>query len=234
MDAEIDKRIASAGYVFHQLGGRVWGSGSLSTRTKVQLYTSLVLSVLLYAAETWTLTHAQLGRLEVFHNRCVRRLKGVSLLDRVRTTDLHAMAPRTATIASSILKFRLRWIGHLARRQEDYLPRQMLFAYRLGTGAVEGEGRGRRGGRVGREEEGRGDPPAPTVRGRTVTSYAIDMHHQLGELNVTRRVWGEGTRRTQRAFDFDSWYSCARDREKWKAFIESATNEPREPIPAGG
>ncbi len=65
---------------------------------------------------------------------------------------------------------------------------------------------------------------------RTVTSYARDMHHQLGELNVTRRVWGEGTRRTQRAVDFDR---CARDREKWKAFIESATNEPWEPIPAG-
>jgi hypothetical protein len=104
------------------------------------------------------------------------------------------------------------------------------------------DGLGGRGsdGKKGRliKEDTRHNTPqarhAPTVRGRTVTSYAIDMHHQLGELNVTRRVWGEGTRRTHRAFDFDSWYSCARDQEKWKAFIESATNEHREPIPAGG
>ncbi len=36
---------------------------------------------------------------------------------------------------------------------------------------------------MGRGEGGREDPPPPR------TSYAIDMHHQLGELNVMRRVW---------------------------------------------
>ncbi len=102
----------------------------------------------------------------------------------------------------------LRALQPVVRRGQEAVPLGGLRSVLSGRQKGEGEGRRRRGGRVGREEEGRGEPPAPTVRGRTVTSYAIDMHHQLGELNETRRVWGEGTRRTQRAFDFDSWYSA--------------------------
>jgi len=46
---------------------RIWKDKRLTTATKVHLYQALVMSVLLYAAETWTLLAANLRSLEAFH-----------------------------------------------------------------------------------------------------------------------------------------------------------------------
>ena len=46
---------------------RIWKDKHLTTATKVRLYQALVMSVILYAAETWTLLAADLKSLEAFH-----------------------------------------------------------------------------------------------------------------------------------------------------------------------
>jgi len=43
---------------------RVWKCSSLNINTKVRLYQALVMSVLLYGAETWTLLAADMNTLE--------------------------------------------------------------------------------------------------------------------------------------------------------------------------
>jgi len=43
---------------------------SLSINTKVHLYQALVMSVLLYGAETWTCLVGDMNTLEAFHMRC--------------------------------------------------------------------------------------------------------------------------------------------------------------------
>ena len=45
---------------------RVWKCSSLNINTKVHLYQALVMSVLLYGAETWTLLAANMKTLEAF------------------------------------------------------------------------------------------------------------------------------------------------------------------------
>ena len=57
---------------------RVWKCSSLSIKTKVHLYQALVISVLLYGAETWTLLVADMSTLEAFHMRCQRQILDVS------------------------------------------------------------------------------------------------------------------------------------------------------------
>lgn len=49
------------------------GMYPLSIHTKVRLYQSLVLIILLYAGETWTLLVADLKTLEALHMRCQHR-----------------------------------------------------------------------------------------------------------------------------------------------------------------
>jgi len=44
---------------------------------KIGLYNALVISVLLYGSETWTLLKADERRLEVFHMNCQRRILGI-------------------------------------------------------------------------------------------------------------------------------------------------------------
>ena len=47
---------------------RIWKCSSLSINTKVHLYQALVMYVLFYGAETWTLLAANMNTLEGFHN----------------------------------------------------------------------------------------------------------------------------------------------------------------------
>ena len=51
---------------------------TLSINTKRAVYKAVVISILLYGAETWTLKAPDVRRLTTFHNRCVRTILGVS------------------------------------------------------------------------------------------------------------------------------------------------------------
>ena len=51
---------------------RVWRSKHLSRETKVKVYKRLVLQVLLYGCETWTLTTTLRSRLDSFGTKFLR------------------------------------------------------------------------------------------------------------------------------------------------------------------
>jgi len=47
-----------------------------SKNTKIKLYRNIILSVVLYGCETWSLTLREERRLRVFENRVMRRIFG--------------------------------------------------------------------------------------------------------------------------------------------------------------
>jgi len=65
---------------------KIWRSRDISpsTKVKVKVYETLVLSILLYNAETWTLTEELNKRLRVCEMSCLRRIAGVTRQDRIR------------------------------------------------------------------------------------------------------------------------------------------------------
>jgi len=73
---EILRRIGLASNIFSRLTN-IWKQSRLSMHTKTRLYNALVISVLLYGSETWTLTKADERRLEAFHMNCQRRILGI-------------------------------------------------------------------------------------------------------------------------------------------------------------
>jgi len=52
----------------------IWKNQRLSLTTKTRIYQTLVVSVLLYASETWTLLAADVKTLEAFHMKCQRQI----------------------------------------------------------------------------------------------------------------------------------------------------------------
>ena len=58
----------------------------------VNLYRALVMSVLLYAAETWTLLAADLRSLEAFHIRCQRQILGIRYTDHISSATVSSHA----------------------------------------------------------------------------------------------------------------------------------------------
>jgi len=67
--ADILRRIGLASNIFSRLTN-IWKQSRLSMHTKMRLYNALVISVLLYGSETWTLTKADERRLKAFHINC--------------------------------------------------------------------------------------------------------------------------------------------------------------------
>ena len=75
---EVSCRIARASKAFGCLREPVFLNHTLSTDTKRVVYKAVVVSILLYGAETWTLKAPDVRRLNSFHNRCVRNILGMT------------------------------------------------------------------------------------------------------------------------------------------------------------
>jgi len=67
--SEYIRRIGLAAGVMKRLD-RVWNQMNLSISTKIRIYSTCVLAVLLYGSEIWTLTQPDWRRLDSFHTRC--------------------------------------------------------------------------------------------------------------------------------------------------------------------
>jgi hypothetical protein len=101
-------------------------------------HTKLILPVVLYGCETWSLTLKEEHRLRGFENRVLRRIFGPKR-DAV-TEDcrkLHNEELRNLYSSPSIIRViksrRLRWAGHVARMGEN------RNAYRILVGKPEGK-----------------------------------------------------------------------------------------------
>ena len=125
-------RLDQARKSFWKLGSSVWDVRQLSLETKLRVYRACVLSVLLYARETWTVWFQMRLRLEAFHMRCLRKICRVSRWDQ-QTKGISNDQIRgflgVPSIMSLIHQARLRWMGHLARMPNDRLPKQALFSF---------------------------------------------------------------------------------------------------------
>ena len=70
---DITNRLQKAKSSFVQLN-KVWRSPNISEKTKIKIYNSSVLSVLLYGAECWRVTQRDSQRLSGFHTSCLRKI----------------------------------------------------------------------------------------------------------------------------------------------------------------
>ena len=55
-------------------GAKIWRSGQLSKNTKIRIFKSNVIAVLLYGCETWRMTKRDEAKLDTFLHKCLRRL----------------------------------------------------------------------------------------------------------------------------------------------------------------
>ena len=107
----------------------IWKAKEISKDTKKRVYESLVLSVLLYNSETWTLKEASKQKLRVFEMSCLRRIKGVTRRDRIRNIDIRDEMGVRVDVVKRIQGRRLRYFGHVVRMKPERLPNIALFGH---------------------------------------------------------------------------------------------------------
>ena len=87
----------------------------LSKNLKIKIYKTIILPVVLYGCETWSLTLREESKLRVFENRILRPIFGE--WRRFRNEELHSLY-RSPNIVWVIKSRRLRWAGHVGRMEE--------------------------------------------------------------------------------------------------------------------
>ena len=90
-----------------------------SLGSKVKLMRSLVISIFLYAYESWTQTGELEKRTQAFEMRCYGRLLNISYKDHVTNEEVRRMI-QTAIgeydeLLTPVKKRKLRWFGHVSR-----------------------------------------------------------------------------------------------------------------------
>ena len=88
-----------------------------------RLYESLVISTLLYGAESWPLSVTQMKKLEAAHHKFQRRLLGITWRDKVRNEDTRKKTG-SRKLEDIIKERRLRWLGHVLRMDNSRTDRQ--------------------------------------------------------------------------------------------------------------
>jgi hypothetical protein len=109
----------------------------LSRNVKIKIYRTIILPVVLYGCETWSLTLWEEHRLRVFENRVLRRISG-PLRDEVtggwrklHNEEMHGLYS-SLSIIRVIKARRMRWAGHVARMGD------VRGAYNILVGKPEG------------------------------------------------------------------------------------------------
>ena len=88
VNKDLDNRLSKASSSFGRLSKRVWQSHSLRLSTKLQVYRAVVVTTLLYGAETWVLYRKQIRLLERFHQRCLCSILGIKWQDHVPNEEV--------------------------------------------------------------------------------------------------------------------------------------------------
>ncbi|GAB4820156.1 hypothetical protein N2152v2_007202 [Parachlorella kessleri] len=105
---------------------------TLGLRAKMRIFESSVMPTLLYGVRSWALT-AQQEKKHVSHMRCLRRILGISLLDKIPDGKVQACCGQQP-IGEQLRLQRLQWFGQVARMPDTRLPKQISIAEWRGHG----------------------------------------------------------------------------------------------------
>ena len=97
---------------------------------KVNAYKTVILPVVLYGYETWSLTLREEHRLRLFENKVLRKIFGAKKDEitgewrKLHNAELHSLYS-SPNIIKSLKSRRLRWAGHVALIEQSRIRREV-------------------------------------------------------------------------------------------------------------
>jgi len=121
----VTMRVRAGWNKFRNLSGVLCGK-RWSLKMKGIIYSTCVRPVMIYGGETWTLKKEDEALLLRAERRMIRWMCGVKLMDKKRSHDLMEQMGINPGIIESIKRSRLRWYGHVMRREDNVGIKKVL------------------------------------------------------------------------------------------------------------
>ncbi|KAJ4435849.1 hypothetical protein ANN_18468 [Periplaneta americana] len=242
---EIKRRINMGNACYYSVE-KLLSSCLLSKNLKVRIYKTVILLVVLYGCETWTLTLREEQRLRVFENKVLRKIFGAKR-DEVtgewrvlHNAELHALYP-SHDIIRNIKSRRLRWAGHVAQEQRLRVFENKIFRKIFGTKTDEVTGEWRKlhntelhtvysSPDIIRNTKSRRLRLAGHLArmGESRNAYRVLVGRPEGKrpLGRPRRRWEDNIKMDLREVGYDDRerINLAQDRDQWRAYVRAAMN----------
>ncbi|KAK3560375.1 hypothetical protein QTP86_006459 [Hemibagrus guttatus] len=128
---EVKKRVQAGWNGWRKVSG-VLCDQKISARIKGKVYRTVVRPAMLYGLETVSLRKRQESELEVAELKMLRFSLGVTRLDRIRNEYIRGTA-HVGRLGDKVREARLRWFGHVQRRERrrrepfDLFPQSELY-----------------------------------------------------------------------------------------------------------
>ncbi|CAH1233298.1 Hypp676 [Branchiostoma lanceolatum] len=124
---EVNQRRAQASAVLQSLWKPLWRHRHrhITQQTKLCIYNSSVIPVLLYGSEAWPLNNTLEARLDGFDSRALRRIAGIRWHEHVSNIKLRELTKQPPASRLAAMR-RIRWYGHVLRLPPEHPTRAML------------------------------------------------------------------------------------------------------------
>ena len=107
------------------LNGILWDR-HIKKETKINIYKTIVRSVLTYGTETWILNKKIKSKLASTEMDFLRRSSRHSKLEKVRNIEIRRQMNYQESIIDYIQRKQLSWYGHVKRMDDSRIPRRLL------------------------------------------------------------------------------------------------------------
>ena len=97
----------------------IWNDKNIAITSKIRLMRSLVMSIFVYACETWTIAADIERKIQALEMRCFRKLLGISYRDYITNEEVKARIGNAVgpyeDLLTSVKRRKLKWYGHVTR-----------------------------------------------------------------------------------------------------------------------
>jgi hypothetical protein len=105
-------------------------SKSISRKVKERIYRTIIRPVVIYGSEAWKLNLKEKQSLEIFERKVLRKIYGGKKIGQIweRRTNKEILELYGEPSISSVARVqRMRWLGHVARLNDDVPTKQALM-----------------------------------------------------------------------------------------------------------
>ena len=97
----------------------------IGVKLKGKVYKTVVRPAMMYGSETWAVKRTHERKLDVAEMRMLRWMCGVTRRDRIRNEVIRGTT-KVREISDKMQESRLRWYGHVMRRDGQYVGRRVM------------------------------------------------------------------------------------------------------------